>query len=534
MAGGKETPRQKLIGVMYLILLALLALQVSSAIMEKFKFLDDSLQLANINSISNASKAISGIEKAVAEAGNKAADLKVVDKAREVQKETDAVISYINGLREEIVKQTDGYENPEDKTSMFKGAKEETKIEVLMVGASKNGKAYELKKRVNSYCENISKSIGVTIEPIAKDARDDKRITSKEQKGKDFAELNFAQTPMVAAMAVLSNLQAEILKVQAEALKDIAGEVGATEIKFDQIQPAYNAESRVVAAGTKYKASLYLAASSSTLKPKITIDGRPVPVKNGVGEVEFTATGGAYDKDGNVKKSFAYAITISNRGKDTTFKAKGEYMVAKPVIQVQAAAVSALYRSCGNEINVQVPALGSVYQPSFAGSSGGDFIPGGAKGSVTIVPGVSSNQVTLKVSSGGNYIGDQVFKVRNIPRPEIQCLVGGAPVDEKRGVASPGPRSLILNAKADESFAAFLPKDAKYEVKQYEVLLVRGKRPVDTKTGSGRVVDLSSFAAKANPNDRIVVDVKKVTRTNFKGVVEDVNIGTKIINIPLN
>jgi len=47
MAGGKESPRQKLIGLMYLVLLALLALQVSSAIMEKFRFLDDSLQYAN-------------------------------------------------------------------------------------------------------------------------------------------------------------------------------------------------------------------------------------------------------------------------------------------------------------------------------------------------------------------------------------------------------------------------------------------------------------------------------------------------------
>ena len=65
MAGGKETPRQKLIGLMYLVLLALLALQVSSAILQKFQFLNASLELA----ISNANTAndgkISGIEKAV-------------------------------------------------------------------------------------------------------------------------------------------------------------------------------------------------------------------------------------------------------------------------------------------------------------------------------------------------------------------------------------------------------------------------------------------------------------------------------------
>jgi len=531
MAGGKETPRQKLIGIMYLILLALLALQVSSAIMEKFKFLDDSLQYANEESRKNAERSIKNITKLVTDNGNKASDKAILDKATLVHEATNKIVNYITELRGALITKTGGYEVEGDKSSMFKGAKSETEVEELMVGV-KNGKAYELKNNINAYCAELEKITGEKFPPLALDGKDDKRITERQQQSKDFAELNFAQTPMVASMAVLSNLQAEILKYDNEALRKLGGDIGGDQIKFDAIKASYNAESRVVAAGTKYKAQLFLAASSTTLKPVITFEGRPVTVKDGVGEVEFTATGGAYDKDGNAKKSFTYKITIKNKGKDTTFTAKGEYVVAKPVIQVQAAAVSALYRNCGNEINVQVPALGSVYQPSFSGSTGGEFIPGSAKGAVTIVP--TGNSVTLKVSSGGNFIGDQTFKVKGIPLPQIVCLAGSAPVNEKQGMASPGPRSLILNAKPDEAFGTFLPKDAKYDVKQYEVLLVRGKRPVQTKMGSGKVCDLSSFAAVANPGDRIVIDVKKVSRTNFKGQVEDVPGISKIINIPLN
>jgi len=532
MAGGKETPRQKLIGIMYLILLALLALQVSSAIMEKFKFLDDSLQYANDESKKNAERSIKNINKLVSDNGNKASDKAILDKATLVHEATEKIVATINETRNALIAKTGGYEVEGDKSSMFKGAKSETEVEELMVGGAKNGKAYELKNSINAYCAELEKITGEKFPPLALDGKEDRRITEVQQKSKDFAELNFAQTPMVASMAVLSNLQAEILKYDNEALRKLGGDIGGDQIKFDAIQASYNAESRVVAAGTKYKANLFLAASSTTLKPVITFEGRSVPVKNGVGEVEFTATGGAYDKDGNVKKSFTYKITIKNKGKDTTFTAKGEYIVAKPVIQVQAAAVSALYRNCGNEINVQVPALGSVYAPSFGGSTGGDFITGATKGAVTIVP--TGNSVTLKVSSGGNLIGDQVFKVKGIPLPQIVCLAGSAPVNEKQGMPSPGPRSLILNAKPDEAFGTFLPKDAKYDVKQYEVLLVRGKRPVQTKMGSGKVCDLSSFAAVANPGDRIVIDVKKVSRTNFRGVQEDVPGISKIINIPLN
>ena len=66
MAGGKETPRQKLIGMMYLVLTALLALQVSSAIILKFKFLDDSLMGVNSKTAASNAAVPESIQKAVA------------------------------------------------------------------------------------------------------------------------------------------------------------------------------------------------------------------------------------------------------------------------------------------------------------------------------------------------------------------------------------------------------------------------------------------------------------------------------------
>jgi len=269
MAGGKETPRQKLIGIMYLILLALLALQVSSAIMEKFKFLDDSLQFANNAADRNNDKVEQSIDKAVRDNGSKPKDVQVLEKAKQVRKEATEIKNYIDKVRKDLVDITGGLENPEDPTSMYKGAKSETEVEVMMVGADggKKGRGYELQKEVNSFCADLTKVTGKPFPNIALDGKEDKRISSPEQKKKDFAELNFAQTPMVAAMAVLSNLEADVLKHETNALADIQAEIGADEIKFDQILAAYRADSRVVAAGTKYTAYLFIAASSSTLKP---------------------------------------------------------------------------------------------------------------------------------------------------------------------------------------------------------------------------------------------------------------------------
>ena len=108
MAGGKETPRQKLIGMMYLVLTALLALQVSSAIILKFKFLDDSLMAVNGKTNADNGQVKETIEKAVTKGGNRAADKKVLDDANEVRAKTAEVIKYLDGVRAKLIEKSGG------------------------------------------------------------------------------------------------------------------------------------------------------------------------------------------------------------------------------------------------------------------------------------------------------------------------------------------------------------------------------------------------------------------------------------------
>lgn len=535
MAGGKETPRQKLIGLMYLVLLALLALQVSSAIMEKFKFLDESLQYSNDQMDEENVGLEKMIEKAVSDNGNKSSDKLVLEKAIEVRKEAHEIKKYIDDTRAYIVQITGGLE--ED--GSWKGAKEETVIEEKMIGPEgrKSGKAYELQKKINAFCDYLT-SLKLTegddekakprlFEHIAKDAKDDSRITSKEQKNKDFAALNFGQTPMCATMAVMSVLENEVLKYETDALNMLASKLGATDLKFDQVLATYTADSKVVAAGTKYTAQLFLSASSSSLKPKITVDGRSLEVdKEGKGKLEFTATGGSYDKDGLAKKSWSGRITFPNRGKDTTFIVKGEYVVAQPVIQVQSGAVSALYMNCGNPLQINVPALGSVYNPSFS-ASGADVQNGSKKGEIYVIP--NTKNVTIKVSSGGNYIGNVDFPVKAVPKPEIQIINNGKPVDLKNGIKAPGPSTLQIKAVPLQDFATSNPKDARYKVTQWTLYLLRGSRLVKQKDATTEVAPISDFALQAKPGDRIVVEIKQVMRTNFYDKQEEVKITSQNI-----
>jgi gliding motility-associated protein GldM len=540
MAGGKETPRQKMIGMMYLVLTALLALQVSSAIIQKFIQLDNSLMNLNKETHHENDELIQRIRKTVADEGNK--DIAVVNRAEEVRKKTDEILKYMDGLREEMIQVTGGIEE-EDGNKTYKGAKEEEKVAILMVGATKNGKAYDLKKKLNEYADFLAKMGQNMRDPnnkvvvpnkLAHDGSEHPLFKNDPaQKNKDFGELNFAHTPLVAALAVVAQQESEILKYEGEVLGALAKEVGAADLKFDQVYAMVRPVSKVVAAGTKYEAELFLTAAASSITPIMTYESNQVQVDPVTkrGKISFTATPGAYDKEGNAKKKWKGTIKFNFKGKDTIFPVEEEYIVARPVIQVQSASVQALYKNCGNELNVQVPALGSTYSPQFR-ADGATCIQGAEKGIVTVVP--TGAKVTLYVASGGNPIGSQEFKVRLIPKPTVECLVGGKPVNEKTGVPAPGPRSITMKAVPDESFAAFLPKDARYKVAEWDCILVRGKRPVAQNNFKTETGNLSNFAATAQPGDRILIEVKSVTRTNFLNKIEEVNLGTVIKNIPLN
>lgn len=533
MAGGKETPRQKMIGMMYLVLTALLALQVSSAIIQKFKFLDDSLQFANVGLTNSNLNSIKKIDKAVKDGGGK--DKAVIEKADQVRAKTAAIIDYLNGIRKKLIDDTGGL----DDDGQYAGAKEEDKVMIYMLGpeGSKKGEAYTLKTKVNNYATELAALTGQPElgAPICIDAKDNPMFAKDpEQKSKDFAEVSFGHTPMVAALAVISTIQSKVLEVESKALKILEGLVGATDLKFDQVNATYTAKSSVVAAGTYYEADIFLSASSSAITPKIKADGAgELKVEGGRGKLKFKAGAGAYDKEGNSKQTKKAYVTINNKGKDTVFQVNIEYVVSKPVIRVQSGTVSALYINCGNDLQIDVPALGAQYNPSF-NATGATIIRGAGKGQITVVPSGATPKVNISVASDGTPIGTETFGLRMIPRPEIVAKANGKPVDEKNGMAAPGPRQIMVVAEAEPSFKAALPKDARYNVTEWNCMLVRGKRPVAQQRFTSEAGNITSFASQAQPGDRILIEVTKVTRTNFQGRKEEVKIGTVIKNIPLN
>ncbi|MEM1136084.1 MAG: gliding motility protein GldM [Bacteroidota bacterium] len=533
MAGGKkETPRQKMIGMMYLVLTALLALQVSNTVLQKFIFIDQSLRESVSSTRGQNNVRLQAIQAQVEKKGNKARDKDVLNRAKQAHDITNDMLSYLTDMRETIIEKTGGRD--EDKSLV--GAKDYDKQMAYTLGpeGSKNGAAYELEGKLNEFVNKLnSLHDSLSFDKLAKSGSEIEEFKNDpDQKDKDFAYLNFDHTPTVACLAIISQFQAQVASLEAQALEELAKDVGAAELRFDKVIAVVSPESRTIAAGTKYKAEMFMAASSSTTKPTMTYNGKPIKVEDGKGIIEFVASAKSYDKENKSKQIWKGEIKIQTPLGDTTLQVEEEFIVAKPVIQVQSGSVSALYLNCGNVLQVNVPALGSEYNPSFS-ATGADVIKGAKKGSVTVIP--NKAKVDLSVFSDGKALGIEKFKVKKVPKPTVKIFSRGKPVDLKNGVsASQFPRSLDAKAIPEPSFAEFLPKDARYRVTGWEVTLARGRRGLANKKVNSPTVNITELASKAKPGDRIIIELKRVQRMNFRDKIEEVKGVSDIFTIPIN
>lgn len=531
MAGGKETPRQKMIGMMYLVLTALLALQVSNAVLEKFAIINETLSTMIGLGTQKNTEQLQGIVKD----GSKSPDPKVkraVENAQKVRELTANTIKYMEELKKKMMTQA-GAEKVDEKLINDHSSKVAT---MMIDKKSPEGKGFEttlkdFQKKLVEYTGGKVKFESLTKTPaeIPIFAGSDKHAN------KDFLTFTFENTPAIAALASVNQTETEILENESVALSYLAAEAGSRVLKVDKVVPMVRAKSSTVAAGAPYEADLFMAASSSALNPTMSVDGRSITVEDDaktglkMGRVKFTASGGAYDpKTLTARKTFKANISLP----DTTYSEDVEYFVAKPVIKVTTGNAPTLYMGCGNTVNIEVPALGTSYNPSFS-INGGELVKGAKIGQVIIIP--SQRKVNVTVSNSGSTLGSEPFDVKLVPRPRIIARDNnGRDIDLKNGIKAGTLSGLRVNADPDANFKEEVPKDANFRVRSMSIILARGTARVAELSPTTELVDLSAWRSLMRPGDRIVIEPKSVVRMTFKGGTEPVTVtGQDIVQFPV-
>jgi gliding motility-associated protein GldM len=296
-------------------------------------------------------------------------------------------------------------------------------------------------------------------------------------------------------------------------------------MKVTQLVPMVIPKASLVAAGDTYAADVFIASAISGQPPQMFYNGKKITVTEDPqtkilkGKIEFPASANAYDpKTGVSKQTFKARIEVQGQSYENDI----EYSVVKPVIRITTGNAPTLYLNCGNVINIEVPALGTYYKPTFS-ATGARIFTSERAGRITIVP--TEMKVNVSVLNDGKLLGIEPFDVKRIPRPTVVCRDQvGRVIDLKIGAQIVGLTQLRISVEPDENFKNNVPKDAVYRVRLMEVILRRGVTYVNTMTVNSELVDLSGWRALLRPGDAIVCNIKSVTRLNYLNEEEVVDI----------
>ncbi|AKP50507.1 type IX secretion system motor protein PorM/GldM [Cyclobacterium amurskyense] len=517
MAGGKETPRQRMIGMMYLVLTALLALQVSNQILQKFVLINDGLERTAKNYVQKNLFSVNIISTTVEQQGNNIVDIPKVEAAKEIRKKSTELVSYLEEAKTRLIEESNAIDEQGNfRTSALKN------VDIPGNIFNNNRLGYEMQEKLNSFPAEIEQilselKINKSFEKIAKDASEiDLFKNDVDVNFKDYVNLNYVKSPIGAVLAIISQHQNEVLNIESEALTEITNSLGSFIFEADKLKARIAANSNVVAAGTTFEAEMFLASSSSSTDLKMTADGRSVPVEDGFGQIKFpVAPASNYDDRGLAARSLKGEITVPIGGQDSVFTIDYDYFVAQPVIKVSSEVVNQLYAECANDLVIEVPALGNSYAPSFD-VAGGQAIKGSKPSEVTVIP-VASGKVNITVSSGGNKIGTVGYDIKPVPAPTIRPFNGDTQIDLQNPIPANGLTNLQIRAIPEPTFGRTMSRDANFEVTAGEVRLVRNDVPRESVAISGKNVAVRNLLAQAQSGDKLVVIVREVTRTNFKG-----------------
>jgi gliding motility-associated protein GldM len=560
MGGGKETPRQKMIGMMYLVLLALLAMNVAKEVLQSFETLGISLrESAKVVSQSNADFA-GQIKEAVQkemEGGNKKNE-PLIAMTDTLMSRADNLTAYVQSLIDILGKPEYGNKDPEN-GSIEK--KDENTINMNLFlgiddaanGGRGNGEAMKLKDALNGYIiwandfmENTLKD-STKFNMICLEPKDDPSVSSAENKEKTWEYLTFHDVPLIANIALLEKFKSDINTVQTKVLNVIKQRLSNITFKIDSLIAVDAPVSQIVPAGLQFETKLYVSMASNEIKPMFEGPGIKTDPSGNFAIMSIGAQGGF--AEGQNEKKQAYSASIKVPKADGTFAllpVKGEFTVRKPEVVITSKSVQNLYRACGNKINIDVPALGDLYNPVISASGGADVIQDPANKKIfTIVPqgkecivGVTSN------TNGQNLkIDDIKYSVIGPPRPSIQLLVNGKVYDGTTPI--PRKSTIVLKVVPDKEFMEKLPADARYEVSQITVKVQRGlgaPKTILNQAGSGKDarvgVSLSlGVSLQDDPaGTKIYVEVDKIQRVNFKNqkVEEAFGMTEKIIGAVIN
>jgi gliding motility-associated protein GldM len=458
MAGGKETPRQRMIGILYLVLLGLIALNVPENLLDAFKNIARSLDASTKNVNTSLQNTYSSFEEKVKAQPDKK---KYYDAAKQATAMTDDLSKYIDDLKAEL-KEKGGGINPEIDDI---NARDNLDIssEVMINGK----KADVLKEKIEATRAKLLQLLGKDAEGVNFSLNADAPKANAGMQQKSWQQAYFGEgVPLGATITTLAKIQADTKNAENEVVKKLYSNVDKAEVTLNAFRAVAVAPSSYVLAGQQFKADIYLTAYDSHTNPTITVGGSAVPTKDGIGTYTTTASG-----EGKHTMSGVLVVKAVDGGPDKRYTFSQDYMVARPSAVVSPDKMNVLYIGVANPVSVSAP---GVPTSSLNVSMSGGAISGSGGHYTVKVSNVGAAKITV-TGEKGMVLGASDFRIKRIPDPKAQF--GG----------KSGGTTSAANLRAQDRLFAKLDNfdfDAKFNVTRFTVLIIKPRQDAIIYSGS--------------------------------------------------
>ena len=478
MGHGKETPRQKMIGMMYLVLTAMLALNVSSDILNGFVLVDNGLVKTTANFAAKNESSYRTFEDEMAKTPEKVRPFR--DKAFSVKEMADKLVYDLQELKVEIVKYCDGENAPALSPVEWTVGKTYT-IDNALINAKDNldkpadiminkGKGEELKKKIEAFREQLlSMTDDASVQKAINESLNTDAMVDRNGTPLSWESGHFEFIPMIAVVTMLSKMQSDVRNAEADIINNLLAQIGASDTKVNKMEAIVQAKSSYILRGNEYEARILLAAYDSLQKPEILIGtyrktetGYEIP--GGGRKLEYDARGRAiYKASGSSVGNFNLQGLLQMAGPDgiTSYPFSADYQVGESQIVFSPTKMNVLYIGVDNPIVISMSGVGP--DKISAGITNGTIT---RSGSEWIAKPATSGESTITASAtveGKPVSGNMKFRVKMLPTP-IAKIGGraGGPIDKNVLVGQTG-----VNAELEDFLF-----DLRYQVTQFNVVAV--------------------------------------------------------------
>lgn len=504
MAAYKETPRQKMIAMMYLVLTALLALNVSVEILEAFIVVNESLETTNDNLNRKVTGAYGKFEQQYSLNPKKVGPY--WEQAQKVHKLATDMVNYIQNTKYDVISKVEGVSVDSAKTiplRLLKNKDNYDKPTNYFIGDSQDGSAGK-SKELKLKLEEFNKKIVEYIDPKARGTIKGNINLVGPYHDASGARQNwemhhFYYTILAADVTILNKLISDVYGYEFDIINHLYASVDAQDFKFNRIEAKVIPKSNYVFLGDTYEADVFVAAYDTIQNPEVIINGRPIMGKGG--KVHFTMSAtkeGFQNYTGFIRAKDATGALIS-------YPFKQEYLVAPPSLTVSPTKMNVFYVGVENPVSISSGGLSDKQLSPSITPPARIFRTNGGSGWAVTVPGSLKNaKITVSATIEGKIknLGSTDFRVKRIPSPTAK--IGGT---------TGGPISKTLLA-ASGAIIPSMPEDFEFnlnfDIVSFTFSVVKGG-DYFSRTGRGNILteEMKNIVRNAKRGERVwIEDIK--------------------------